>query len=196
MSWQKAYLGCLRNVQEMNTTNSWIFLALHISNPFSIDMPDKRRINIYFIQEFVISMNKASVWLELVSLSGSCWLPQHAQSSTFPLCQGCQNVRPARKFFVFVIVKNFFDGVFFFLEKKHFFWTTFFLEKRLYRSGPLEKDLPPCGPWAKMSLTPLLYVYNSTLWCERYPLLLVKNKDIASLLHLLALIYGIATPGP
>ena len=60
MSGQKASLGYLRNSQEMNITNSWIFLALNISNLFSIDMLDKRRIDIYFIQEFVISMYQAS----------------------------------------------------------------------------------------------------------------------------------------
>ena len=65
MSGQKASLGYLRNDREMNITNSWIFLALNIyalniSNLFSIDMLDKRRIDIYFIQEFVISMHQAS----------------------------------------------------------------------------------------------------------------------------------------
>ena len=65
MSGQKASLGDLRNDREMNITNSWIFLALNIyalniSNLFSIDMLDKRRIYIYFIQEFVISMHQAS----------------------------------------------------------------------------------------------------------------------------------------
>ena len=64
MSGQKASLGYLRNDREMNITNSWIFLALNIyalniSNLFSIDMLDKRRIDIYFIQEFVISMHQA-----------------------------------------------------------------------------------------------------------------------------------------
>ena len=65
MSGQKASLGYLRNDREMNITNSWIFLALNIyalsiSNLFSIDMLDKRRIDIYSIQEFVISMHQAS----------------------------------------------------------------------------------------------------------------------------------------
>ena len=60
MSGQKAYLGYLRNGQEMNITNSWIFLAFNISNLFSIDMLDKRRIDIYFLQEFVISMHQPS----------------------------------------------------------------------------------------------------------------------------------------
>ena len=65
MSGQKASLGYLRNDREMNITNSWIFLALNIyalniSKLFSIDMLDERRINIYFIQEFVISMHQAS----------------------------------------------------------------------------------------------------------------------------------------
>ena len=65
MSGQKASLGYLRNDREMNITNSWIFLALNIyalniSNLFSIDMIDKRRIDMYFIQEFVISMHQAS----------------------------------------------------------------------------------------------------------------------------------------
>ena len=65
MSVQKASLEYLRNDREMNITNSWIFLALNIyalniSNLFSIDMLDKRRIDIYFIQEFVISMHQAS----------------------------------------------------------------------------------------------------------------------------------------
>ena len=65
MSGQRASLGHLRNDQEMNITNSWIFLALNIyalniSNLFRIDMLDKRRIDIYFIQEFVISMHQAS----------------------------------------------------------------------------------------------------------------------------------------
>ena len=59
MSRQKASLGYLRNGREMNITNSWIFLALNILNLFSIDMLDKRRIYIYFIQEFVISMHQA-----------------------------------------------------------------------------------------------------------------------------------------
>ena len=58
-------MGYLRNDREMNIANSWIFLALNIyalniSNLFSIDMLDKRRIDIYFIQEFVISMHQAS----------------------------------------------------------------------------------------------------------------------------------------
>ena len=58
-------MGYLRNDREMNITNSWIFLALNIyalniSNLFSIDMLDKRRIDIYFIHEFVISMHQAS----------------------------------------------------------------------------------------------------------------------------------------
>ena len=65
MSGQKASLGYLRNGREMNITNSWIFLALNIyalniSNLFSIDMLDKRRIDIYFIPEFVIAMHQAS----------------------------------------------------------------------------------------------------------------------------------------
>ena len=65
MSGQKASLGYLRNDREMNITNSWICLALNIyalniSNLFSIDRLDKRRIDIYFIQEFVISMHQAS----------------------------------------------------------------------------------------------------------------------------------------
>ena len=60
MNGQKASMGYLRNDQEMNITNSWIFLALNISNLFSIDMLDKRTIDIYFIQEFVISMHQAS----------------------------------------------------------------------------------------------------------------------------------------
>ena len=65
MSRQKASLGYLRNDREMNITNSWIFLALNIyalntSNLSSIDMLDKRRIDIYFIQEFVMSMHQAS----------------------------------------------------------------------------------------------------------------------------------------
>ena len=65
MSKQKASQGYLRNDREMNVTNSWIFLALNIyalniSNLFSIDMLDKRRIDIYFIQEFVISMHQGS----------------------------------------------------------------------------------------------------------------------------------------
>ena len=44
----------------MNITNSWIFLALNISYLFSIDMLDKKRVDIYFIQEFVIAMYQAS----------------------------------------------------------------------------------------------------------------------------------------
>ena len=65
MSRQKASPAYLRNDREMIITNSWIFLALNIdalniSNLFSIDMLDKRRIDIYFIQEFVISMHQAS----------------------------------------------------------------------------------------------------------------------------------------
>ena len=60
MSGQKVSLGYLRNGREMNITNSWIFLALNISNLFNIDMLDKRRIDYYFIQEFVISMHQAS----------------------------------------------------------------------------------------------------------------------------------------
>ena len=69
------------------------------------------------------------------------------------LCYACgprtDSMRPVRRFFVFVIVKNFFDGIFL-LEKKHFFERHFFFRKAdpadFYRSGPLEKDLPPCGP--------------------------------------------------
>ena len=65
MSGQKASLRYLINDREMNITNSRIFLALNIyalnlSNLYSIDMLDKRRIDIYFIQEFVISMHQAS----------------------------------------------------------------------------------------------------------------------------------------
>ena len=60
MSGQKATLGYLRNGREMNITNSWVFLALNISNLFSKDMLAKKRIDIYFIQEFVISMHQAS----------------------------------------------------------------------------------------------------------------------------------------
>ena len=57
---KKASLGYLGNGQEISITNSWIFLALNMSNLFSIDMLDKRRIDIYFIQEFVISMRRAN----------------------------------------------------------------------------------------------------------------------------------------
>ena len=65
MNGQKASLGYLRNDGEMNITDSWIFLALNIyalkiSNLFSIDMLDKRRIDIYFIHEFVMSMHQSS----------------------------------------------------------------------------------------------------------------------------------------
>ena len=53
--------GYLRNSREMNIPNSWIFLALNIvSNLFSIDILDKRRIDINFIQDFVIAMYQAS----------------------------------------------------------------------------------------------------------------------------------------
>ena len=62
MSGLKASLGYLRNDSAMNITNSWIFLALNIyalniSNIFSIAMLDKRRVYIYLIQEFVVSMH-------------------------------------------------------------------------------------------------------------------------------------------
>ena len=73
MSGQKASLGYLRNDREMNITNSWIFLALNIyalniSNLFSIDMLDTRRIDIYLIQEFVVSMHQASQCLSLAAV--------------------------------------------------------------------------------------------------------------------------------
>ena len=48
----------------------------------------------------------------------------------------------------------------FFLEKKIFFERLFFLEKKfsIMQSGPHENRFTPCGPWAEMSLTPLLYL--------------------------------------
>ena len=51
----QSFSGSILEMTELNITNSWIFLAL-----FSIDMLDERRIDVYFNQEFVISMHQSS----------------------------------------------------------------------------------------------------------------------------------------
>ena len=46
----------------MNITNSWIFRALSISNQYAdinATEQDKRRIDIYFLQEFVIFISRS-----------------------------------------------------------------------------------------------------------------------------------------
>ena len=94
--------------------------------------------------------------LEVVNLNVSFALPKLSYS----IWQGCQTygpraacgprtdlMRPARHFQNVLILK------------KKIFWTTFFLEKKfsIMQSGPRENRFTPCGPWAEMSLTPLVY---------------------------------------